>query len=323
MAGGDGVVVSTLGEALLRLSARIGERIEDAPDYEVHVAGSEANVVYALARTGIRAQWASLLPRNALGDRVERTLAAGGVCLEPVVRVEGARLGTYFVELGTRPRPTRVVYDRAGSAFALASEDAFEWDIVCRGRLFHIAGISFAVSPGAARVAMRALQEARRRGLTTTYDVNYRQHLATPREAADTVAAVAPLLDVLLCRLEDARELFRTEADAEETALDLRDRFGVETVVVTDGPVGAVGADASGVVARPAYLVESIVDPVGAGDAFAAGVIAGLLEGSLSEGLERGLAMAALKMTLRGDLFRFGLDEINVLRGGDTRPIVR
>ena len=111
--------VVTLGEAMLRLSVRPGERIEDAPAFDVHVAGSEANVAYALARMGLRAAWASSLPPNPLGERIASTLRSGGVDVAPLVWADRGRVGTYFVQLGSPPRPTTVTYDRVGSTFAL------------------------------------------------------------------------------------------------------------------------------------------------------------------------------------------------------------
>jgi 2-dehydro-3-deoxygluconokinase len=319
----DAVVVSTLGEAMLRLSVPSGDRLADAAAYDVHVAGSEANVAYALARTGVPARWASALPRNTLGSRVAETLAGGGVDTSAIHWSSDGRLGTYFVEFSPLPRPTHVVYDRRGSAFATARPEDFNWERICDATAFHISGISFAVSASAAAVSERALEEASRRGLFVSYDVNHRMLLSSPKEAADTVARVAPLLDLLVCRAEDAHDLFGENGDAEQAALSLRERFGIETVVVTDGAVGAVGADGSSVVARPAYPVEAIVERIGAGDAFVAGLLAGMLQGSLGEGLERGLAMAALKLTLRGDLFRLPVDQIAALRAGHSRQISR
>src|SRR2546421_12052253 len=112
---------------MLRLSVRPGDRIEDAPALEVHVAGSEANVAYAAARVGLRSAWVSALPDNPLGHRVATALMAGGVDTSLVRWVPNARLGLYFVELASAPRPISVTYDRAGSAMARASVDDFDW----------------------------------------------------------------------------------------------------------------------------------------------------------------------------------------------------
>src|SRR6266513_4429591 len=126
---------------MLRLSVRPGDRLEDAPAFDVHVAGSEANVAYAAARIGLRAAWASVLPDNALGHRVVRTLAAGGVDTSLVRWEKAGRLGLYFVEMATAPRPIDVLYDRANSAMALAGAEAFDWAGVADTQFFHVSGI--------------------------------------------------------------------------------------------------------------------------------------------------------------------------------------
>src|SRR2546430_4467332 len=153
-----------MGEALLRLSVRPGERLEDAASLEVHVAGSEANLAYALARIGLRSAWTSVLPEGPLGRRVTATLAAGGVDVSGVVWSPEGRLGTYYVELGSAPRPTRVIYDRAGTPMATATPAQFDWERVCQARLVHLSGITTALSDSAHAVVETAIAEARRRG---------------------------------------------------------------------------------------------------------------------------------------------------------------
>jgi len=303
----------TLGEAMLRLSVRPGDRIEDAPAFDVHVAGSEANVAYAAARVGVRAAWTSVLPDNPLGHRVATTLAAGGVDTSLVRWVAGGRLGLYFVELAAAPRPISVTYDRAASTMALASTSDFDWPSVVDTRVLHVSGITLGLSASCGELAMHAMQEARRAGATVTFDVNYRQRLWDRKAAAAAVRDVAPLVDVLICTQEDARDLFGAEA-----APDL----GVETVVLTRGASGAVATRAGVSIERRGHPVET-VDRVGAGDAFVAGLVWGLLDGSLELGLERGLAMSALKMTLHGDLFRLDAADVVALLAREGREVGR
>jgi 2-dehydro-3-deoxygluconokinase len=186
--------VSTLGEAMLRLSVDAGDRLEDAKAFEVHVAGAEANVAYALARVGVPVRWASALPRNPLGRRVASTLASGGVDLSAVQWVDDARLGTYFVEFSPRPRPTQVVYDRGASAVARARVEDFDWDRVLDATAFHTSGISLALSQSSQEVTRFAIDEAHARGLSVSFDVNYRRQLWSPAEAARALRAVRAAL---------------------------------------------------------------------------------------------------------------------------------
>jgi 2-dehydro-3-deoxygluconokinase len=315
--------VSTFGEAMLRLSVRAGHRLEDASAFEVHVAGAEANVAFALARVGVPVRWTSRLPRNPLGRRVAATLAAAGVDISTVGWVDDGRLGTYFVEFSPSPRPTQVIYDRADSAAATATVADFDWDLVLDATAFHVSGITLGLSESSNAVARHALAEAKRRGLLVSYDVNYRRLLWSPSAAADALAEVAPLVDLLTCRAADAELMFGMEGDMHVLATHLRQKLGIEHVVVTNGATGAVAATPSGAFEQPAYSVQ-VLDRIGAGDAFAAGVLWGLLtESSLQSGLERGAAMAALKMTLRGDLYRLGAEEVDALRAGQTHEINR
>ncbi len=307
----------TLGEAMLRFSVRPGDRLEDAPAFDVHVAGSEANVAYAAARVGLRAAWVSALPDNALGRRVARTLAAGGVDTSLVRWEKGGRLGLYFVELGSAPRPIDVLYDRANSTMALAPADMFDRAALADTHFLHLSGITLALSESSREVARRAMEAARNSHAVVTFDVNYRQKLWNPGAAAAAVREVAPLIDVLVCTAEDARDLFGA-ADTDQ----LQAALGIETVVLTLGADGAVASRGRTTVRRGGHAVVT-VDRVGAGDAFMAGLIWGLVDGSLERGLERGLAMSALKMTLAGDLFRLDAGDVTALLARQSREVGR
>ena len=312
----------TVGEAMLRLSVRPGDLLEDAEAFYVDVAGSEANVAFAAARVGLRSAWVSALPTNPLGRRVATTMAAGGVDTSLVRWVESGRLGLYFVEVGTAPRPIEVLYDRAASAMARASPELFDWSAAGDTDFLHMSGITLALSESCLEIGKRAMHEARRRGAVVTFDVNYRQRLWGPDAAAASVRAVAPLLDVMICTAEDAHDLFGAQGAPETALAKLRADLGIDTVVLTLGAEGAIAGQAGMVVKRSGYAVES-VDRVGAGDAFAAGLIWGLLEGSIELGLERGLAMSALQMTLHGDLFRLDATHVASLLAQDRREVGR
>jgi 2-dehydro-3-deoxygluconokinase len=311
--------VATLGEAMLRLSVASGDRLEDALAFDVHVAGAEANVAYALARVGIPARWASALPRNPLGRRVAATLAAGGVDVSAIHWTDTGRLGTYFVEFNPAPRPTQVVYDRRRSAIAEAVVGDYDWDRVLDATALHTSGVTPALSPQARAVVVHAVTEARRRGHFVSYDVNYRRQLWTPAEAAAFLRELAPMLDLLVLRAGDAELVFGLAGEPADIADALRAQLGVSQVVVTNGAHGVVALTDDGTLHQPSIPV-AIVDRIGAGDAFAAGLLWGILgEGSMQAGLSRGVAMASLKMTLRGDLFRLEAADVLALCAG-TAP---
>jgi 2-dehydro-3-deoxygluconokinase len=307
---------------MLRLSVRPGDRLEDATAFEVHVAGSEANVAFAAARVGLRTAWLSALPDNPLGRRVATTLAGGGVDTSLVHWQKGGRLGLYFVELGAAPRPIDVVYDRAASTMAQATGDAFAWQRAADTEYMHVSGITLALSESSRGVAMQAMREARKRGALVTFDVNFRERLWDRQAAAAAAREVAPLVDVLICTAEDALDLFGANEVPETAIAQIAADLGVETVVLTLGAAGAIASRGGMTFRREGHRVE-IVDRVGAGDAFVAGLIWGLIDGSLELGMERGLAMSALKMTLHGDLFRLDAGDVAALLASDRREVGR
>lgn len=312
----------TLGEAMLRLSVRPGDRLEDAPAFEVHVAGSEANVAYAAARVGLRSAWVSALPDNMLGHRIAKTLGAGGVDTSLVRWVANARLGLYFVELASAPRPISVTYDRAHSAMARASVEDFDWRAACDTQFLHVSGITLGLSPSCRDIAHCAMTDARAQGGKVTFDVNYRQKLWEREPAAIAARSAAKLADIVICTLEDARDLFQVQGTGEKAAAQLRSELQVETVVLTLGTDGAVAVGEDVTIKRAGHRVDT-VDRVGAGDAFTAGLVWGLIDGSLELGLERGLAMSALKMSLRGDLFRLDASDVTGLMAREGREVGR
>ncbi|ETK36833.1 sugar kinase [Microbispora sp. ATCC PTA-5024] len=314
--------VSTLGEALVRLSPAPGERLRDSGQFRVHVGGAEANVAVALASVGVPTRWTSALPQTVLGRRVADSLSSAGVALDTVRWTAGERLGLYFAEIGSPPRPTSVVYDRAGTAFASLSADDLDWAAVCDARIVHLTGITAAVAPRSGALVLRAAREGRERGALVVYDVNYRAALSSPESAASFTADLAAHVDVLICRAEDARDLFGLAGDAPALASDLAKTLSIGRVVVTSGADGAVAWWDGESVAAPALPTVG-VDRIGAGDAFAAGVLWGVLDGSPEEALKRGTAMASLAMTVHGDQCRFSAEEVLDVARGAGREVRR
>jgi 2-dehydro-3-deoxygluconokinase len=205
---------------------------------------------------------------------------------------------------------------------ATARPELFDWKAAADTDFLHVSGITLGLSASCLEIGRRAMVEGRSRGAVVTFDVNYRQKLWSRDAAAAAARAVAPLVNVLICTAEDARDLFGAAGTPETASAQLRTDLGIDTVVLTLGAAGAIARQADSTVERSGYAVET-VDRVGAGDAFAAGLIWGLVEGSIGLGLERGLAMSALQMTLHGDLFRLDASDVADAMAQDRREVGR
>ncbi len=313
----------TVGEAMLRLWVPAGERLEDAPTYKVTVAGSEANVAMATARSGLSVAWLSRLPASPLGRRAAREIAGHGVDVSHVVWDPAGRMGTYFVELSVKPRPVSVIYDRAGSAAASMTPNDIAWDVVESARSVHLSGITPALSPEARATALETARRAVAAGAATIIDVNYRAQLWASDEAARVISELCEGASIVIVTTEDARDLFSLNGTAREVAAALRRKVDATTVIATEGAAGAAWDSADGGGSTPGHDAEAL-DRIGAGDAFAAGVIVGFLEEDIGFGVERGLAMAALKLGILGDQLVTSQEEIDaVVHGDPTREVRR
>jgi 2-dehydro-3-deoxygluconokinase len=231
---------------------------------------------------------------------VARDLAAGGVDISHISWDESGRLGTFFVELGPGPKGVSVTYDRQGSTAAAMSTDDLAPQEMARARLIHLTGITPALSRSCREATEAAATAARDSESLLSVDVNYRAQLWSTRDARKCLDRIGAGADLVVCTAEDARDVFGLEGDPAEVAASLADRLGSTYTVVTNGADGAVcwhNADAIRVAATPTH----IVDRLGAGDAFTAGVIDGLLDRDIGEGLRRGSVLAAMALATRGD----------------------
>lgn len=317
--------VLTFGEAMLRLSPPGRQRIEQADALAVHVAGSESNVAVALAHMGLRTRWVSRLPPDGRGRRVVRSLASHGVDVSRVCWEPNSRVGVFFVEWGVPPRPSaHVLYDRADSAASRLSAEDLPDALLADCRHLHVSGITSALSPTCAAAVHHAVTRARRLGKTVSLDVNYRTRLWSAPRAAATLAPLLPCVDLLIIAAADARLLWDIAGDGPTIASALRLRFPPPIVAVTLSDGGAVVNDGNTVAEVQSFPVSEIVDRLGAGDAFAAGLLTGYLEdGDLARGARLGLAMASLKLTLPGDEFFFTRQEVESVAAGETVASVR
>jgi 2-dehydro-3-deoxygluconokinase len=323
-AGRDFDVV-TFGETMLRLSAPGFSRLEEADTLDVRIGGSESNTAVALARLGLRVSWWSKLPANPLGRRIENEVRRWGVDTSGVLWDEspGARAGLYFLDFGLPPRSIDVYYDRASASASKITALEVEAGRIARSRLLHLSGITPALSSYCAKAVSRALDLAREAGTKVSFDVNYRAKLWRPDEARRALEPLFARIDLLLCPQNDAAALFGATGDGPATARELRERYAVEAVVVTCGEEGAVVSDARGETTVEALAGSQVVDRVGRGDAFNAGVLMGYLQDDLKMGLEYGAAMATLKQTMPGDLLLSTRQEIEAALAGSSNRIRR
>jgi 2-dehydro-3-deoxygluconokinase len=317
--------VVTFGETMLRLSAPHFARLEETVSLDVRVGGSESNTAVALARLGLKVAWWSKLPANPMGRRIENEIRRWGVDTSSMLwdELPGARAGLYFLDFGVAPRGIDVYYDRAASSASRITAHEIDASLIANARLLHMSGITPALSPYAAKAVLRAFDVAREAGTRVSFDINYRAKLWSTADARRELEPLLSRIDVLLCPLSDAEALFGIIGSGAEVARTFRERYGVASAVITCGGDGAVACDDAGDWAATPFALGQIVDRVGAGDAFNAGVLMGYLQGDLKTGLEYGTAMAALKHTMPGDLLLSTRAEIEIAHSRSHSSIRR
>lgn len=310
--------VVAFGETMLRLSAPGRELLVRSNSLDVHVGGAESNVAVALARLGTPSAWVSVLPDSPLGHRVRDAIAAAGVDTANVRLTEDGRVGLYFVEFGSTPRPTSVWYDRARSAFAEAA--TFDPAVLDGARYAVLSGITPALSERAAQANLEFAAEARARDAAVVVDVNYRSRLWEPEPA---LAGIEPLVrdaQIVVCSSRDAATVFGIEGtDADVVARLATDWApGAELVCLTCSDRGIVASRGGEIIARPAVRAET-VDRFGAGDAFVAGLIDGLGRGlDAGDAIAFGCGLAALKTTVPGDMCPFRRSDVESIVAGEV-----
>jgi 2-dehydro-3-deoxygluconokinase len=302
--------VVTFGEAMIRLSPSQHQRLEQVTNLEVAVGGAELSVAAGVARLGLKSSWVSRLPDNPLGRMMANKGREFGVDVSRIIWTEGERAGLYFVEYGASPRPTRVIYDRKDSALARIQPGMVDWEDILDGvRLFHVGGITPALSPSAAETQKEALRAARSAGCLVSYDLNYRAMLWTLEEAQAAQLPLMEYVDILVTSLPDqpnVKELISglSGENPGDVARQLAERFGFQAVLVTLRSTPSVRRTnwTSLVYAGGELLTDRIyeveaVDRLGGGDACVAGFLIGYLEGDPAFGVRLGNAFSALKQT--------------------------
>jgi 2-dehydro-3-deoxygluconokinase len=274
----------------------------------------------------------SRLTRNPLGRLIANRAREAGVSTDHIVWTGDDRVGIYFVEFGAAPRASSVLYDRKGAAIARLEPGTVPWREVFAGaRWFHVTGITPALSEGAARTTHEALQAARAAGVQTSIDLNYRVKLWSQADAGRWMCEFMQLCDVLVTTEEDVERVFQIKGkDYEDVAGQLARRFPLRIVAITlrENPLvwknsWTAMAWREGKVFRTRTHEVEIVDRLGAGDSFAAGLIHGLLDGDLQKGLDYGVAISALKHSIPGDFAWIQPEEAEALLSGQGLRISR
>lgn len=302
----------TFGETMLRLAVPDHGRLAQAHSFDVSIGGTESNLAVALAHLGRRVRWVSALPDNPLGQRIAADLQREGVDVSAVLWRANVRVGVYFLELGSAPRPTRVIYDRGGSAVAELDPTAVDPRLVEEGRVVHLTGITPALSESCAKICLRLADAAEESDRPLSLDVNYRALLWSPAEARAGLTHLLQRATLLFCGAGDAETIWGLSGEPREIAAGLLERSAAELVILTLGARGAVTLDRANRFTEQAASQVDIVDPVGAGDALAAGFLHRWLDDPADHAaaLRSGVALASLAMTLRGDLTTVTVDEL-------------
>ena len=301
------------------------ELIERCDRFTAYSGGSESNVAIGLQRLGLAAGWIGKLPDNALGHKVVNEIRRYGVDTSACIWTSSGRVGTFFVEWGAPPRPLKTIYDRAGSIATTLTADDLDWDYIGAAEWLHLTGITPALSEVCRASVPEIAARARARGCRVSFDVNYRSLLWTPDEARRALQAILPHVNLLVATQADATMLLGLQARqvaVEDLVQQLYERYAPDALAITCGAKGCVAGDGRNLYRSPGYDVQ-VVNRLGAGDAFDAGLLYGYLTAGLQAGLEYGCAMAALKMTIPQNTPLIERQDVERLLSGRNLDLVR
>ena len=331
--------IVTFGELMLRLAPNGYLRFVQSEEFEATFGGAEANVAVSLANYGMDAAFVSKLPAHEIGQMAVNSLRKFGVDTTKIVR-GGPRVGIYYCEKGASQRPSKVIYDRAGSSIALAEQADFDWDAIFEGvEWFHFTGITPALSDTMAEICEAACKAAKAKGITISCDLNYRKKLWSKQKAGEVMDKLCHYIDYCIANEEDAKDVFGIEADNTDiyggkldrdgyisVAKKLTDRFGFKGVAITlresksanDNDWSAMLYTGGEAYFSKKYAMH-IVDRVGGGDSFGAGLIYSLVNGFAPQRtIEFAVAASCLKHSIEGDYNMVSLSEVENLAGGDA-----
>ncbi len=333
------------GELMLRLNPEGYLRFEQADKFMATFGGGEANVAVSLANFGMDASFCSKLPTHAIGNMAVRALRAEGVATADIVR-GGERVGIYYIEKGASQRPSKVIYDRKYSAIGMASREDFDWDKILTDTVwFHFTGITPALGDNVAEICLDAVKACREKGIKVSCDLNFRKNLWTSEKAGKVMGELMQYVNVCIANEEDADKVFGIKPDHNDVdsgklnregyidvAKKLSERFGCEKVAITlresisanDNNWAAMLYDGEKAYFSKKYAVH-IVDRVGGGDSFGAGLIYSLLSGyDMQDTIEFAVAASCLKHSIEYDFNRVSVDEVKALvKGGGSGRVQR
>lgn len=331
--------IVTFGEIMMRLNPEGNQRFLQAEKFEASYAGGEANVAVSLSNYGMKTAFVSKVPAHEIGQNAINALRHFGVETEYVAR-GGSRLGLYFVEKGASQRASKVIYDRAGSAIALAQPEDFDWDAIFDGAdWFHWTGITPALGGNLPEICLQACKAAKEKGVTVSCDLNFRKKLWTSAQANGVMSKLMPYVDVCIANEEDAKDVFGIEAENTDinagkidhqgyisVARQLADRFGFRKVAITlRGSISASDNDWAAMLYEngqayfsPTYRIH-IVDRVGGGDSFGGGLIYSQLAGKNNQdSINFAVAASCLKHTIEHDFNLVSVAEVEALAAGNA-----
>jgi len=309
--------VVALGEAMLRFSPPNYMRLEQTDSFDVNVGGSELNTCVGVARFGLHTAWVTKLVNSPLGRMVANKAREHGIDTSHIVWADEGRVGIYYLELGSTPRASRVIYDRKDSAVSKLGQGEVNWPTILKGtKLFLTSGITTALSPTCREAAIEAINEAKKQGCKICFDINYRAKLWSAEEAKKCLSKILDKVDIIVTTQFDTEEVFGYKGSYEDIAKQLKEKFGCSVVAITLREVRTVltGGWTSIALADKLYKGKTydieIVDRVGGGDAYTAGFIYGYLTGDVKKAVAYGDALAALEHSVPGDLSWFTEDEV-------------
>ena len=331
--------VITFGELMLRLAPEGYLRFLQSKKFQATFGGAEANVAVSLANYGIDAHFVTKFPNHEIGQLAINSLREFGVNTSDIVR-GGERVGVYYCEKGASQRPSKVIYDRAYSAIAMAKPEDFDWDKILDGAdWFHFTGITPALSDDVAEITLNALKECKKRNITISCDLNFRKKLWSKEKAGKVMGELCNYIDYCIANEEDAKDVFGIEADNTDiysgkldregyisVAQKLTERFNFKGVAITlreslsanDNNWSAMLYTDGKANFSKKYSMH-IVDRVGGGDSFGAGLIYSLCNGyDAQKAIEFAVAASCLKHSIEGDYNLVSVKEVQTLAGGDA-----